>query len=72
VYAARLELAKQLFEVNSGQTLSLQNRVGNNTSHLLHKKLQKFVVSIPPDEWEGVRELNDAISAFDILGKGEV
>ena len=66
LYYSRLVFAKNLFNINSGQTMSLQNRVGIHAQQLLYKKLNKLIINID-DDWIGKKELYESLQALTLL-----
>lgn len=62
-----LQSYKKLFDINRGQKLELQSRVGTRTSYLLYSKLERLVrlltnSEFPKDDYEGVSELEQTIN----------
>ena len=67
LYRARLQFAKDLFNVNSGQTLSMQNRVGINTNKIIYKKLKQFINALPIEDDEDLKKLIQKLETFTLL-----
>ena len=54
----RLEFAKTLSDINSGQKLKQQDKVAANKNILLYKQFQHFVTSLDDDEWSAKKDWN--------------
>ena len=62
----KLQFAKTLSAMNSGQKLKQQDRVGANKNYLLFKQVQKFITEIP-DEWLGKDKLKAVFDSLQYL-----
>lgn len=62
----KLQFAKTLSAMNSGQKLKQQDRVGANKNYLLFKQVQKFITEIP-DDWLGKDELKAVFDSLQYL-----
>ena len=69
----RLEFAKTLSDINSGQKLKQQDKVAANKNILLYKQFQHFVTSLDDDEWtakgdwNGIDELRNTLESLSFL-----
>lgn len=54
----RLEFAKTLSDINSGQKLKQQDKVAANKNILLYKQFQHFVSSLDDDDWTAKGDWN--------------
>lgn len=59
----RLEFAKTLSAVNSGQKLKQQDKVGINKNYLLFKQFKHFV-DVVPDDWIGKEDLQNTLNSI--------
>lgn len=63
----KLKFLKQLYQINQGQKLSKQDRVGTKKDLLIYKNL-KSIVQVPDDDkiksWDGFLELQNTINSM--------
>lgn len=60
----RLEFAKTLSDINSGQKLKQQDKVAANKNILLYKQFQHFVSSLDDDDWTGKDNLQNVLDSL--------
>jgi len=57
-----LQSYKKLFDINRGQKLEIQSRVGARTSYLLYDRVKRLLTNIDlPDDYNGIAELQSVI-----------
>lgn len=62
----KLEFYKTLSEMNSGQKLKQQDKVGINKNYLLFNSFKRFI-NIIPDDWIGAEDLKNEFNSLQFL-----
>jgi hypothetical protein len=58
-----LQSYKKLFDINRGQKLEIQSRVGARTSYLLYDRINRLLTNVefPDKDYDGVTELKQVL-----------